>query len=471
MDKRLRRWSIRGLVLGGALLASVPAAALTPAEAEAAVRADEAPVTLLRDLCDDHGGRLSGSPANEAAMRDLEAALQALGLEPEREWFDMPGWERGEDEVRLIAPVERELRVAALGYLEPHAPVSGRVVDLGASGEDAFAGELPAGAIGLFGPSSSGRPNEVAERAAAHGLAGLLLINRVGGGQLLARTGGFQGESLPLPVFSITQEEGFWMRRRLEREERVEVSLEARSQSTGPRRTANLRLRFPGASAETVVVGAHFDSWDLGQGAMDNGVGIAQLYALARVLRGRPLGRSIELVWFNGEEQGLWGSRHAAAQLGASRPPPVVMINLDMVGVPIAVNALGDGDLVPALERWNRGRGDAALEKGVENQTWIASDHTPYQLAGVRAVTFNAPIPAESVRFYHDFGDTFDKLTPELIRDSAAIIASLVVALAEEPDLPTTRRNAADTAAMFRVAKLDARLRAVNLWPFGEETP
>jgi Iap family predicted aminopeptidase len=440
--------------------------AVTPDEAEMKVKTDDVVVTFLEHLCDDHGGRLTGSMANEMAMNDLEEELRALGYEPRRETFHMPGWVRREDEAFLVEPVQRQLRTIGLGYIEPSATVEGPVYDLGNGGEDAFTMDIPEGAIGLFGPSSSGRTDAVAERAMEHKLGGLLFINRVGGGQLLARTGGFGGEPLPLPVFSVTQEEGFWMRRLLVREEKVSVRLGTRS-FVEPVQTSNLRVTIPGKSAETVMVGAHFDSWDQGQGAMDNGLGIAQLYAIARVLRGQSLERSVELVWFNGEEQGLWGSRHAAAQLGDGIAP-VVMINLDMVGVPIAVNALGDAALVPALERWNTSRGDAALPKGVENKTWMGSDHTPYQLAGVRTVTFNAPIPPESVRYYHDFGDTFDKLTPELILDSAAVIASLVVALAEEPDLPSGRRSAADTETMFRDAKLDARLEAVGLWPFGE---
>ena len=449
-----------------ALSASVTLA-LTPAEAEAAVRADDVPVTFLQDLCDDHGGRLTGSPANNAAMRDLEAELRSMGLEPRREVFAMPGWERGDDVVKLVAPVQRTLRVAGLGYMQPSAAITAPVIEIGKGGEDDFPADIPPGAIGLVGPSTTGRPNEVVARAKARGMAGLLMINRVGGGQVLARTGGFHGEPLLMPVFSITQEEGFWMRRLLPRGETVTVSMHSQSRSLPLQTTANLRLRFPGESAETIVVGAHFDSWDLGQGAIDNGLGIAQLHALARVLKGHRLRRSVELVWFNGEEQGLFGSRHAADQLTDANAP-VVMINLDMVGVPIAVNALGDADLLPALERWNSDRGEAGLEKGVQNAPWIASDHTPYQLAGVRAVTFNAPIPAESVRYYHDFGDTYDKLTPELIRDSAGIIASLVVALAEEPELPTGRRTDAETAALFRAAKLQQRLEAVGLWRFSE---
>jgi Iap family predicted aminopeptidase len=298
-------------------------------------------------------------------------------------------------------------------------------------------------------------------------LKGLLFINRVGGGQVLARTGGFHGEPLALPVFSITQEEGFWMRRRLERDEPVTASIEVKSKPLPPARLANLRLRFAGESDETILVGAHFDSWDLGQGAIDNGMGIAQLFALARLLKDQPLYRTVELVWFNGEEQGLFGSRHAAERLGERYAAPEVMINLDMMGVPIGVNALGDDALLPALTRWHDSRGeDGALANGVENKNWMASDHTPYQLAGVRAVTFNAPIPHESVRYYHDFGDTYDKLSPELIRDSAAIVASLVVALANDPDLPIGKRSEDETVRLFRDSNLEQRLQALGLWDF-----
>jgi Zn-dependent M28 family amino/carboxypeptidase len=211
-------------------------------------------------------------------------------------------------------------------------------------------------------------------------------------------------------------------------------------------------------------VGAHFDSWDLGQGAIDNGLGIAQLYALALALRGTTPHHTIELIWFNGEEQGLQGSRAAAAKLGDT--PVVAMINLDMVGVPVAVNALGDDSLVPTLERWHAARGEAGrLPKGVENINWVGSDHTPYQLAGVRTITFNAPIPRESVRYYHDLADTMDKVTPQLVDDSAAVILDLVRALASDASLTAERRARGDTEKLFTRFGLQKRMGAMGLWP------
>ncbi|MEO6244523.1 MAG: M28 family peptidase, partial [Opitutaceae bacterium] len=166
-----------------------------------------------------------------------------------------------------------------------------------------------------------------------------------------------------------------------------------------------------------------------------------------------------------GEEQGLFGSRHAAVRLGET--PVVAMLNLDMVGVPIGVNTLGDESLVPALERWHASRPEVKrLPKGVENINWLASDHTPFQLAGVRALTFNAPIPREAVRYYHDFADTIDKVSPQLIDDSAAVMIDLVLALANDSALRPERRSPTDTEKIFTRFGLEKRMKALGMWPF-----
>jgi len=454
---------MRTIILSLFLLGALPAFASASTESFA----DSAKVAhgMLTRLCDDFGGRLTGSEDNRRAMDRLAGELRALGLQPETVPFKMPGWERGADTADLLAPVARRLRATAIAYTQPHAAFEADVADIGAGQPADYPADVR-GKVLLLSPSTTVPTGESARLAADRGAKGILLINREGGGQLLSRTGSFQGDPLPVPVFSITQEEGFWMQRLLARGKPVRVRLETKSRCREID-TANLALVFKGRSPEKIIVGAHFDSWDLGQGALDNGLGVAQLFALAGALRDRDLARTVELIWFNGEEQGLWGSRHAAAQAGSG--PIVAMINLDMVGVPIAVNALGDASLVPALTRWNEGRGEHKLAGGVENINWIGSDHTPFQLAGVRAITFNAPIPRESVRFYHDFGDTIDKLPEKIVVDSTAIIGDLVVALAGDPALSACRRDAADTEKLFTAFGLDARMRNIGLWPFGTE--
>jgi len=446
-----------------AMIGTRPAkAAATEAPPDFARSAVKAHAMLTR-LCDDVGGRLTGSPADHRAVEQLVRELRALGLEPQVEPFAMPGWERGDDRVELLAPFPRRLRVAALAYTQPHAAFEAELIDL----KDGKATDYPArhvdGRIGLISAGTPLQTSEFVNIAAERRMGGLLFINREGGGQVLQRTGSFQGVALPVPVYSLTLEEGNWLRRLVARDTPIRLRMETRSRCL-PIKTANVVLRFPGSSAEKIVVGAHLDSWDLGQGAIDNGLGVAQLFALADGLRGRKLSRSVELVWFNGEEQGLWGSRHQASRLGQELV--VAMINLDMVGVPIAVNALGDESLVPTLERWNEGRGERKLPTGVQNLNWFGSDHTPYQLAGVRAITFNGPIPRESVRYYHDVADTIDKLPETIVVDSTVIIADLLLFLIDDQGIGSFRRSLADTEKLFTRFNLERRMKIIGLWPF-----
>ncbi len=418
---------------------------------------------MLTRLCDDFGGRLTGSENNRLAMDRLSEELRSLGFVPERKSFSFPGWERGDDRVDLLVPFRRPLRAAALSYTEPHAAFEGPVIDLGRGRDEDFPKNSLQGCIGLL-DSSTESLRSILITAEQRGLVGLLATNREDGGQLLARTGSFSGKPLPLPVYSITQEEGRWLKRLLARGQPARVRMETRSRCVAAQ-TSNLVVRIPGRTDGLLIVGAHFDSWDLGQGALDNGLGTAQLFALAHLLRDQKPLRTIELVWFNGEEQGLWGSRHAARELGDA--PVVAMLNLDMVGVGQAVNALGDDSLVPALERWNESRGTRKLPLGVQNSGWFGSDHTPYQMVGVRALTLNGPIDRAAVRFYHDFADTIDKLPESLLADSTDVIADLVVALANDDTLTPFRRSSVDTVALFEKSKMLERLKAVEWWPLG----
>lgn len=459
MDKRIMKHVTLSLVM--AVVAVVAARSeVDPAAVAQRVREDAAPRKFLERLSDDFGGRLTGSAASVGARARLISELKKLGLEPQTETFSMPGWERGDDSAEMLAPFARPLRVAALAYTQPAERFEAEVVHLGRGRPEDYPKKSVKGMIGLVDASANLRGDRLGELAVEHGLRGLLYTNREGGGQLLARSSSFQGDAMPVPFFCITQEEGQWIARLLARGETVRIAMESQSRPR-PVEGVNVSVTFPGAEPSTVLVGAHFDSWDLGQGALDNGIGVAQLFALARALRDTQLRHTVKLVWFDGEEQGLWGSRiHAAA---TRDEPLVAMVNLDMVGVPIGVNALGADGLVPALERWEKTLPENTLPKGVENLNWLGSDHTPFQLAGVPSITFNAPIHRESVRYYHDLADTIDKVYPGLIEDASAVIASLVVTLAEDPQLSARRLSKARVREMFTRFNLKERLLATGL--------
>ena len=430
--------------------------------------ADDSGYEFLGHLCDDHGGRLTGSVANEGALISTIEALRAVGVNAHLQTFKMPGWVRGDDEVTMVAPLNRKLRATSLSYTQPHDAFEADVVDLGNGSAEAREGLETEGKIGLLGAGARTRRGGYNEYAAELGLKGIIRTCRITGGQLLCRTGSFEGKPLAVPVYSVTQEEGKWMARSLKRGKQVRVRLHTRSYCKEIE-TANIVATFPGDSADTIIVGGHFDSWDLGQGAMDNGLGTAQLFSIAKAFQelSPKNRRTVELVWFNGEEQGLWGSRHHAPTV---RDRPIsAMINLDMVGAIQSVNALGFADLVSVLEGFDASLGERRMEKGVADINWFGSDHTPYQLEGVRSITFGAPIAPEAVRYYHDFGDTFDKIDSKMLIDTSATIAALTYYLANIPELENTRVSDETIKTIFKSKRVRDRMRNSGMWRFGDD--
>ncbi|MEO6874377.1 MAG: M28 family peptidase, partial [Opitutaceae bacterium] len=433
----------------------------------AAALSDNSGTEFLTHLCDDFGARMTGSENNNKALERTVGELKKLGVRVRLEKFTMPGWVRGDDEAVMTAPVKRKLRVASLSYTQPHRKFEAEVVDILAGREEDFAGLITKGKIGLLAPNAALSSRQIQAAAIAHGLRAVLFTDRVGGGQLLARTGSFNGEPLTIPIYGITQEEGLWMARLLKRGEKVSVSLQTRSYCQ-PIDTANIVVTFPGRTADLIVAGAHFDSWDLGQGATDNGLGTAQLYSLAKLLQKySPQNlRTIELVWFNGEEEGLFGSRYHAPRL--KDRPVTAMLNLDMVGFPLVVNSLGYDELLPALQRFDDSLGARKLKEGVGNINWFGSDHTSFQLEGIPSLTLGGRIEPDVVRYYHDFGDTVEKVDPRMIPETSATIAALIYRLANDPELRTVRYTPTETALLFRKFDLEKRMKGLGLWPFVE---
>jgi hypothetical protein len=418
----------------------------------------------LENFCDDNGPRVIGTPGHATAMAELERSLRLMGYTPRRQNFSFQGWERGQASVRITEPFKRELRAVSLGYVGTFSAPEAEVVYVDSKDLNALDPAALTGKILLLKPNLR-YGLEDWHTLADWGVLGGLMINRVDGGQLLARTTNHGGESTPLPVFSITSEEGHWMRRLIEKGTTVRAAL-ACSNQLRPMQGTNLIATLPGTRPEKIVLGAHFDSWDLGQGAIDNGLGVVQVLETAKLLK-RLSPRNtftIEFVWFDAEEFGLWGSRRYT-----ERPEITdvrAMLNLDMVGTPVQVNAMGFDALVPILDRYNESLGAWKFDKPTANKPWLGSDHQPFILKGIPAITFNAPIDPHKVRFYHDFGDTVDKIDTTALAESIGWIALLIHHLANDSDTTIEWLPPEQTEEMLTKAGLKDRLIKSGHWPF-----
>jgi len=422
---------------------------------------------LLETMTTRYGPRMAGTEGNIRSMDLLEDELQQLGIETRREPYSIPGWIRGDDRVTLVSEPARPLRAAALGYIAPHEPFEAGVAVVDSVDLDQIEADSLRGKIALFVPNLRFSPADYDRLAEDFGVVGGLQINRVNGGQLLARMSGREGHPPPFPVYNITVEEGRWIQGQLEKGMPVRVRMETRSKPT-PMTIDNLVAVLPGRSDQIIVVGGHFDSWDLGQGAIDNGLGVAQLFDTARLLKKHSASNeyTVEIVFFNAEEWGLWGSKDYAERhdLAAVR----CMLNLDMVGEPIAINAMGFDQQVPFLEDYVKSLGGWHLKAKVDNKPWLGSDHHPFILQGVPAITFNAPVAPDDVRYYHDFADTFEKVDSEMLARATALVALLAYDLANDTDTDLQQLNEEETAELFRKAGLEKRMRNAGQWPFAD---
>src|SRR5262249_31744678 len=109
----------------------------------------------------------------------------------------------------------------------------------------------------------------------------------------------------PLPVVSVAREDVLFLRRLLN-DGPVRVSLDVDNSFDGPSSERNVLADIKGTNpGETVLVGAHFDSWDPAQGAQDDGSGVAAVLEAARILKGLSIAprRTIRFAFFSGEEE------------------------------------------------------------------------------------------------------------------------------------------------------------------------
>jgi Zn-dependent M28 family amino/carboxypeptidase len=433
---------------------------------------DNASYDMLMRLADEAGGRWIGSPQNELGMRILTDELRQHGLDAREEPFTVPGWQRGDDEVRMITPSDRVFRAVALGYVDQTPAFEAPL----AWGNRGYRGDFDTlsvhGSVALLTQEAlSGAEQllraEAIRNAAEAGARAVLFINDKKGRMTLSGMSNFQGAAAPIPAFSITWEEGQRLFRLLRRNVAVTMRITTNSRCL-PVSSANIVCTLPGKSTEKIVVGAHFDSWDVGQGAIDNGLGTAILFDVARILRSiAPENeRTIEFVWFNGEEMGLWGAKKYVEQ--HRHESIVAMINMDMTGSPRGFNCMGNEHLTPALTDLLQQLRGFDMSRGVASRPWTNSDHQPFMLAGIPAITPLAHLPREMVETYHDFGDTFDLVNKRYLSEAAAVVAILVHELANNTGIPALRRTDEETRAWLIEHGLDERLKKQEEWPFDE---
>jgi dipeptidyl aminopeptidase/acylaminoacyl peptidase len=182
---------------------------------------------------------------------------------------------------------------------------------------------------------------------------------------------------------------------------------------------------------EVVIVGAHLDSWDLGQGATDNGSGSAVLLETARTLAksGVKPRRTIRFVLFTGEEQGLLGSR-AYVEKHKDEMPLISACLVDDTGVGkiTGIDARHRPVLQPILAK----ELTSLKELGVTSYDGAfigGSDHASFDRLGVPGLMFRQEMAGYRLS-HHSQADTVDRATEASLIQGAQVMAVTALRIA-----------------------------------------
>jgi peptidase M28-like protein len=185
---------------------------------------------------------------------------------------------------------------------------------------------------------------------------------------------------------------------------------------------------------EIVLIGAHRDHFGrqgglLFPGADDNASGTAVLLEVARALAKMKPRRTIVLVSFSGEEQGLLGSRLYVREPVRPLPATKAMINVDHAGV-------GNGRLTVGLTGLSKetamkaGKAAGLAEKLDLFPFFPGGDHVPFKEAGVPTATV---VSGGLHPDLHQPTDTAGKIKPEILDTTARFVLTLAWQLANTP--------------------------------------
>ena len=287
----------------------------------AALTSDRA-YSRLAHLTDHIGNRISGSQNLERGIEWAVTEMKRDGLDNVRaEKVMVPHWVRGEESLEMLTPVPRKLQMLGLGNSvgTPAEGISAEAVVVRSFDELDRLGEQVRGKIVVYnapfvnyGATVSYRL-EGASRAARYGAVAALVRSITPVSLQTPHTGAmtYDANQPKIPVAAVTIEVAEFLQRMNDRGDRPTLRLKMEAKFLPDAESANVIAELKGSEKpdEIVLISGHFDSWDVGQGAHDDGGGCIVAWEAVRLLKelGLKPRRTIRVVLYTNEENGLRG--------------------------------------------------------------------------------------------------------------------------------------------------------------------
>ena len=410
--------------------------------------ADDTAWKVTESLTTEVGPRIAGSEADARAVAWAVAKFRELGFD--KVWTEpvtFPRWERRGERAAVVGANAQPLAVTALGG-SPGGTLEAEIVrfpdlaSLEAAPEGSLAGriafvdyQMPAARDGAgYGPGSAIR-SRGPSLAIRKGAIGFLMRSAGTDNHRVPHTGitRFDDGLTPVPSAALSIPDADQLARLAARGP-VRVRLDLDCGWDGEYTSQNVIGEITGRSRpkEVVLLGAHLDSWDLGTGAIDDAAGIGITMAAARLVKQMPRrpARSIRVVAYANEEQGLLGGkayaeRHAGEialhQLAAESDFGAGRIYAFNTGAPEHAQAA------------TRQIAQALAPLGIEHapgQGGPGPDIIPLAAKGA-AWAWLAQDGTDYFDLHHTADDTLDKVDPEALKQNVAAWAVLAWLAAE----------------------------------------
>ncbi|MGA3128297.1 MAG: M20/M25/M40 family metallo-hydrolase [Candidatus Korobacteraceae bacterium] len=256
------------------------------------------------------------------------------------------------------------------------------------------------------------------------------------------------------------------MERLLDRKVPVTVELDVKSHFESPDngKIFNTVAELPGTDKkdELVLVGGHLDSWQAGTGATDNGAGVAVAMEAVRILHALGLKprRTIRVILWAGEEEGLFGSRayvkdhfgypeeprnDATPSYLRQAPLPVVLkpgqekvsayFNLDNgTGKIRGIYAQENAAVAPIFQQWGEPFRDLGFSTVTLRNTG-STDHISFDAIGIPGFQFIQDSVEYETRSHHSNMDVYDRAQRDDLIQASVIMASFLYNAATRDEL------------------------------------
>ena len=402
----------------------------------------------LAHLTDHIGNRLSGSQNLERGIEWAVTEMKRDGLDNVRtEKVMVPHWVRGEESLELLTPVPRKLQMLGLGNSigTPAEGITGEAIVVRSFAELDQLGEKVRGKIVVYNAPYVNYGATVqyrlqgASRAARYGAVAALVRSITPVSLQTPHTGAmnYDQNQPKIPVAAVTIEVAEFLQRMNDRGDHPTLRLKMEAKFLPDAESANVIAELKGSEKpdEIVLISGHFDSWDVGQGAHDDGGGCIVAWETARLLKelGLRPRRTIRVVLWTNEENGLRGG-NAYRDAHREEIAKHVLAIESYSGV-YRPEGFGLAETAPLQARSNMLE-IAKLLSGIGADQIAASgggaDIGPLMREGV----MGASLDVDGQHYFdshHTQADTLDKVNP---RELALCVATMAVMAYTVADLP-----------------------------------